>query len=178
MMDSDEERSQGLKKMNVRIVQRIILSIAVLLFSACESLPEGNPPEGPIVTIENAENQPMSLKTATDQMITALATSAELTKKKDKVLPNIIPGSAIIPENYKTQLAMSSINVYSELLIMRVLDTDLAKPADYTLSSSFVKLVKTPPEFNGRTIFKWEMSLTKIGASKPDWTYCLKVFLD
>ena len=164
--------------MRSRIIQIIVLGIATLLFLGCESLPEGEPPEGPIVTIENTSSQPMPLKAATDQMITALATSAELTVKKDKGLPNIIPGPTIIPENYKAQLAMSSINVYSELLTMRVLDTDPTKPEDYTLSSSFVKLVKTPPELKGKAVFKWEMTLTKNGESKPGWTYSLKVFLE
>jgi uncharacterized membrane protein len=164
--------------MCISIIQVIALSIAVLLLSGCESLPEGEPPEGPIVTIENTADQPMPLKAAINQMITALATSAELTAEKDEALLNIIPGPTTIPEKYSAQLAMSSINVYSELLTMGILDTNPAKPADYILSSTFVKLVKTPPKFKGKSIFKWEMFLTKMGESKPAWTYSLKVFLE
>ena len=167
----------SIKKMCVRII-RVALIIATLLFSCCESLPEGEPPVGPIVTIENTANQPISLKAAINQMVTALATSEELTVGKYKALPNIIPGPATIPEKYSTQLAVPSINVYSELLTMGMLNADPAKPADYILSSTFVKLLKTPPELKSKSVFKWEMSLTKTGTSKPSWTYSLKVFLE
>ena len=163
--------------MYIRIIQIITLSIVALLFSGCESLPEGEPPEGPIVIIENSADRPMPLKDAINQMITALATSTELTVGKDKALPNIIPGPTSMPEKYRAQLAMSSINVYSELLTMGILDADPAKPADYILSSNFVKTAKIPPELKDKAVFKWEMSLIKTGASKPDWTYSLKIFL-
>jgi len=167
-----------IEKLSIRIIQIIIVSIAVLLLSSCESLPEGEPPEGPIVTIENRADQLMPLKAAINHMITALATSTELTAGKDKALPNIIPEPAVIPEKYRTQLTMLSINVYSELLTMGILDTDPTKPADYILSSTFVKLVKPSSGVKGKTAFRWEMSLIKPGASKPSWTYFLKIFLE
>lgn len=167
------------KKIHIRIIQVIVLSIATLFFSGCESLPEGEPPKGPIVTIENNADQPIPLKAAINQMITALATSAELSSaENDKSLPNIIPGPTSIPEQYSAQLATSSINVFSELLTMGILDANPAKPTDYILSSTFVKLIKHPLEFKDKSVFKWEMALTKPGILKPVWTYSLTIFLE
>ena len=166
------------KEMLYKASSVIVLSVAVLSFSGCESLPEGEPPQGPIVTIENSVDRPMSLETATNQIITALATSAELTMEKNSALPNVIPGPLTTPEDHKAQLAMLPISVYSELLTMGVIDIDPTKPANYILSSNFIKLIKPPDELKGKPAFKWEISLTKSGASKPTWSYFLKVYLD
>ena len=150
----------------------LILSLCLLAAAGCQSLPPGNPPEGPIVSIDNENDAINNEKKAIEIMVTALATSEPITNASP--IAHVMMDKVNIQMEYLSQGSSLTSSVYRELIATGVADgfAEENSSASFMLNSSFIKL-KTME--NGDILFKWNMSLKKENSSDNLFSYSLKV---
>ena len=123
-------------------------AVAVLFLTGCESIPPGNPPEGPIVSITTTTDHPLTPDEAINNMTTALATCPELYTNQN--IPTIhlcpIKGSEAEKE-YELQLNYLTACLYRNLIGMNIIKlptfSDKSRP-DFLLASKYSKIFEFP----------------------------------
>ncbi|HBM15680.1 MAG TPA: hypothetical protein DD381_04960 [Lentisphaeria bacterium] len=148
----------------------IILTLSI---TSCQSsLPPGNPPDGPIVTIENNNNAILNESTAVEKMVTALATSDPIINAYP--IAHIIQGRSNAQIEYSAQASALSSKVLRELIATGVANCGTGNSSDpeLELTSSFVKLQTME---NGNIVFKWIIDITRKGMSDKLYSYGLKI---
>ena len=146
----------------------VLISVGIIfLLTGCESLPPGNPPEGPIVSISITNNQPLSPKDAINSMTTAIATCPQLYSGEN------IPSISLYPvkisdsdKKYELQLNHLTARLYRNLTEMNMIKlptTFNTKNSDFLFSSTFFSIYNddndTEEETNQPKFFKWEVKL-------------------
>ena len=142
-----------IKKMSVNIFNCFALVICVigslLVLCGCESLPDGDPPEGPIVTTKTATSCMVSINQAVNYMTTSLSMVAIQYGLRDvAVLKTFSDG-------------------YSNRVFRQVADTSGMVAATGTIKP---KLLLTSKFIRCSGNMTWEMQLIRLSNNKVIWT--------
>lgn len=148
----------------------LVISLSFVLLSGCQSLPPGEPPEGPIITIQDNSDVILDENAAIEKMTTALASSEPLITSATQL--NVILAKTNVQSEYSNNATAISARVLGELINTGIIDCDTGKKPDFILTSTLVKLQTMQ---SGDVIFKWIMGLTNEGSLAPVFSYSLKV---
>lgn len=166
-----------LVKYNINVTLIVISFFCVFFFSACESLPSGNPPEGVIVKITPSTNEPLTFENAINVMTAMISTSSQISSAKN---PPAIGLSQIRcnNESYIPVLSNLYLGVYKNLLHMEIIDSTFGAEADYIMFTQFTleNTMFFPKQNSPFQICEWELKL--LDPKKRDkivWSYTLKV---
>ena len=153
----------------------VILKLGVLCFlalfmSACETIPPGIAPKGPLVQILDTSSSPMSQSNAINQMITALSTSNCFSGN----ISNVIIAESSYPDLYKMRLFKLPITVYRNLLDMGVIRVDPLKQADYNM---YARFYVSPTSERGACVINWTTFITFPGTKDVEYSYAVQFYL-